>query len=99
MFIFVRDTLHAVDFGVSQAISGSVLWFLAFGGYVNADPGDSIRIVLSLLSDLCSVSGSRSTNLELDPFTDSDRPRSAPPWLMGGGGKSAQTLHFGPAAL
>ena len=95
VFICVRDTLHAVDLGVAQAISGSVLWLLAFGGYVNADPGDSIRTVFSLLNELYSAenTGSRYTNLELDQFTDSDRPRHAPPWLRG---KAAETRHLVP---
>ena len=55
VFMFARDTLHAVGLGVSQVISGSVVWLLSLGGYVNADPGDSIRTVFSLINELYSA--------------------------------------------
>ena len=85
VFIFVRDTLHAVDLGVSQCVCGSVLWLLSFGNYVSADPGDSIRTVFALVKELYSAEDTacRYTNLELDQFTDPDVPLGSRPWLRG----------------
>jgi hypothetical protein len=95
VFIFVRDTLHAVDLGVSQCVCGSVLWLLSFGNYVSADPGDSIRTVFALVNELYSAEDTacRYTNLELDQFTDPDVPLGSRPWLRG---KAAETRHLVP---
>ena len=66
VLIFLRDTLHCLDLGVSAAIAGSVLWLLAYGDYVSDDPGDAIRIVFTMINELCSAeqTGCRFTNLD-----------------------------------
>ena len=48
-----------------------------------------------MINELYSAedTGCRYTNLELDQFTDPDRPRNSPPWLRG---KAAETRHLVP---
>ena len=69
--LFLRDTQHCLDLGVSHAISGSVLWLLSFGEYICAYPNDAIHTLKGLLDELYyrERPASRYTNLELNQFT------------------------------
>jgi hypothetical protein len=93
--VFIRDTLHCMNLGSSQAVLGSVLWLLAFGGYVCANPGEASRIIFGVISELYTLerTPTRFTNLELGQFTDPDAPRASYPWLKG---KAAETRHLAP---
>ena len=95
VLIYVRDTLHFLDLGVSQSISGSVLWLLTYGGYVDDDPLEAIRTVEGLINELYSKERTpcRFTNLGLTQFTVADSPMTSTPWLNG---KAAETRNLVP---
>jgi hypothetical protein len=95
VLIFLRDTLHCLDLGVSAAISGSVLWLLAYGNYVSDNPVEAISTVFTMINEMYSTehTGCRFTNIDLNMFTDPDMPRGRNPWLKG---KAAETRHLIP---
>jgi hypothetical protein len=95
VFIFQRDTLHVLDLGVSQAVSGNVLFLLCHGDYISADAGDACREIFSRISSMYSSerTPSRFSNIELQMFCNIDAPRIQAPWLKG---KAAETRHFVP---
>jgi hypothetical protein len=96
VFIFMRDSLHCLDIGVSMQIAGSVLYLLALGGYVlPEDPQGAMRLVCGDILDMYEVeqTTSRFTNVDLNMFVDPANPMAGVPSLSG---KGAEIRHLIP---
>jgi hypothetical protein len=96
VFVFMRDSLHCLDIGVSMLITGSTLWLLAYGNYVHAaDPQAAMRDICADILELYVLekTSSRFTNLELNMFIDPENPTNSPPLLHG---KGAEIRHLVP---
>ena len=97
ILLFMRDSLHVMDLGMSQGLLGSVLWLLCFGAYVvEGDPFDACRIVFGDIDLLYKTNRtpSRLGNLELGMFLSHlDNPRRGTPSLNT---KGAETRHLVP---
>ena len=97
ILLFMRDSLHVMDLGISQGLLGSVLWLLCFGAYVvDGNPFDACRIVFGDIDTLYKANRtpSRLGNLELAMFLPHlDNPRRGAPSLNT---KGAETRHLVP---
>ena len=97
ILLFMRDSLHVMDLGISQGLLGSVFWLLCFGTYVlDGNPFDACRIIFGDIDLLyrANRTPSRIGNLELAMFLSHlDNPRRGTPSLNT---KGAETRHLVP---
>ena len=96
MLVFLRDTLHCVDLGVSMTIAGSTMWLLAFSDYIaTGDPQPAVRQMSADIMELYEYvkTPSRLNSLDLWMFCDPASPTSSPACLKG---KRAEVRHLIP---
>ena len=96
VLVFLRDTLHCMDLGVSMHTAGNVLWLLVFSDYIAVgDPQAAIRQLSADVMELYEFekTPSRFTNVDLWMFCDPASPTSSSPLLKG---KGAEVRHLIP---